>query len=268
MIYWPAKPPGAVEDYEFDFSALLQAGETISTQSVTATGVNKDSAAPNSDGTAVQVWLSGGTLGTPGVVTCTITTSSSRTYVETAILPIGEEPVTLAMAKAQLRYEEEDVEDSMILELIQSAREHVEKYTGTALVPAAVTMTFDTFESMDRLTRAPIQSITSVQYLDANGVQQTLDPSVYEFAIVAADPLRPRIRLAFNQQWPPIRATDDAVTVSAVVGYSVVPKPLIRAVLMFVGLWFDERNPVAVDVRGTPTELPHTMEALLANYRL
>jgi hypothetical protein len=44
--------------------------------------------------------------------------------------------------------------------------------------------------------------------------------------------------------------------------------PLIRVIQFLVALWFDERNPVAVDVRGVPTELPHTVEALLANFRL
>lgn len=268
MQYWPAKAPAAVLTYEFDWAGGLSNGEIIASTTVTATGVTIDS--QSHDGTTVTVKLSGGTLGTPGVVVCSITTNGSpaQTDQETAILPIGEEPVTLAMAKAQLRYEEEAVEDDLILELIQSAREHIEAYTNTRLVPAALTMTFGRFECLDRLTRGPVQSITQVQYLDANGVPQTLDPATYEFVNVNADILRPRIRLAYSKSWPSVRFAEDAVRVSALVGYTVVPKPLIRAMLMLLTLWFDERNPVAVDVRGVPTELPHTVEALLANFRL
>jgi uncharacterized phiE125 gp8 family phage protein len=268
MIYWPAKAPGATLAYEFDWSGGLGEGFKITNAVVAATGVTVVSSS-FTDKTA-KVEISDGTLGAPGVVSCTITTDdpTSPTDVETAILPIGEEPVSLTMAKAQLRYEDETVEDGHILGLIQAAREHVEKYTGTALVPAAVTMTFDRFESLGKLTKGPVQSITEVKYLDANGVEQTLDPATYEFINVAADPLRPRIRLAFNQSWPAVRCAEDAVRVSAVVGYTVVPMPLIRVIQFLVALWFDERNPVAVDVRGVPTELPHTVEALLANFRL
>lgn len=265
MIYWPAKAPGEVEDFAFDFAGALQTGETISSRTVTATGVTKNSDAIV--GSTVAIWLSGGTLGTPGVVTCSIVTSSGRTYFETAIVPIGEEPVTLTMAKRQVRADLADTtDDEYLLELIQGAREHAEAYTGTRLVPAAVQMTFPTFDHLD-LTQAPVQSITAVQYLDANGALQTLDPSIYEFVNIDADTLRPTIRLAYNQAWPPARTAADAVRVSAVVGYTVVPRPIIRAMLVLIYQWFDIRSGVQVDARGAPAEIPNTVAALLANYR-
>jgi hypothetical protein len=74
VIYWPAKAPGEIEDFEFDFTDALQAGETIVSRVVAATGVTKNS--DNVAGSLVNVWLSGGTLGTPGVVTCSITPAS------------------------------------------------------------------------------------------------------------------------------------------------------------------------------------------------
>jgi hypothetical protein len=45
MIYWPPKAPGAVLDYTFDFTAFLQAGETISSKTVSGAGVTVDSSA-------------------------------------------------------------------------------------------------------------------------------------------------------------------------------------------------------------------------------
>lgn len=264
MQYWPAKAPAAVLTYEFDWTAGLPDGQTIASATVTATGVTI--AAQSSNETTVTVELSGGTLGTPGIVVCTITTSGTPalTDQETAILPIGEEPVTLAMAKAQVRYEDDD-EDDLLLELIQSAREYVEKYCGVRLVPAAVTMTFASFNDLQHLTQAPVQSITQVQYLDVNGVLQTLDPAVYESVNVSADVLRPRLRLAFNQQWPPTRVAEDAVRVGAVVGYTVVPNPIIRAMLLMVSQWFDTRQDFLIG--GRFDALPNVSDALLANFR-
>jgi hypothetical protein len=54
------------------------------------------------------------------------------------------------------------------------------------------------------------------------------------------------------------------VRVSAIAGYTVVPKPIIRAMQLLITQWFDTRAPVA---NGVATELPNTIAALLANYR-
>lgn len=268
MIYWPAKAPGEVEDFAFDFSGALQPGEAVVTATVTAVGVTADS---NSlTGAKVTVWLSGGMLGTPGIVTCTVTTDSApaRIYSETAILPIGEEPVSLDMTKRQLRIEDTVVdEDEYLRGLIQDAREHVEGYCGTKLSSLAVRMTCGSFDELGRLSHAPVQSIVDVRYLDSNGAEQILDPSVYEFGIVDADVLRPRIRLAFGKSWPATRAVDDAIRVNATVGYVAVPRPVIRAMLMLITQWYDIRQPVQVDARGVPAEIPNAVTALLANHR-
>lgn len=268
MIYWPAKAPGETEDFTFDFTAALQPGENIASKVITAAGVTKG--AENIAGPLVSVVVADGVLGTPGIVTCAITTTSTpaRTYFETAILPIGEEPVTLAMAKDQCSLDQgSTTDDNLLSGFISAAREYVEAYCGARVMPAAVEMTFAGFADLERLTQAPVQSITAVQYLDANGALQTLDPTVYEAVNVSADILRPRIRLAYNQQWPSVRVADDAVRVSAVVGYTVVPKPMLQAMLLLIGQWYDFRLGVQVDARGTPAEIPNTVSALLSNFR-
>jgi uncharacterized phiE125 gp8 family phage protein len=262
MIYWPAKAPGAILDFTFDFSQFLQDGETVSGKTVTASGAIVNSSAIIG-GNQVQVWLSAGVLGTPGVVSCSITTSQARTDAETGIVPIGEEPVSLDMAKRQVRAEGTTADDAYLLELIQSAREHVEAYCGIRVAPAAVRMTFASFDALERLAQAPVQSIVDVRYLDTAGVEQVLDPAAYELVEVDADPLRPRLRLAFNQSWPAIRSAEDAVRVNAVVGYTVVPKPVIRAMLLLIGQWFDNGGVAS----GQVQELPHAVTALLSNFR-
>lgn len=265
MIYWPSKPAGAVLDYEFDFTDFLAAGETIISKTVTATGVTVNSSAIA--GSKIQVWLAAGALGGAGVVSCSIGTNQSRTDAETAILAIGEEPVSLNMAKAQCRADGITTDADYLLELAQAAREHAEAYCGIRLMPTAVGMTFGSFAALERLSQAPIQSLVDVRYLDTAGVEQVLDPTTYELIETDADPLRPALRLAFGKSWPATRAVADAVRVHAVAGYTAVPRPVLRAMLLLIGQWYDERSAIAVNVRGIPSELPHSVTALLANHR-
>jgi uncharacterized phiE125 gp8 family phage protein len=266
MIYWPAKRPGAVLDYRFDWSAALAEGETLVAANVTATGVTID--AQSHDATGVTLKVSGGTLGVPGVLVCSVTTNSvpARTDEETAILPIGEEPISLDMAKKQLRLEGTTIDDDHVLMLATAARAYVEDYCGIKLAPVAAAMSFAHFGELEALDLAPIQSIAQVTYLDTAGVEQVLDPSVYELVKVASDPLRPQIRRKVGQQWPATRRdAADAVRVSAIAGYTVPPQPLLLVMLQLITQWYDNRTPVSVGQQVY--ELPNTAAALLANYR-
>ena len=82
------KDPNAVLDYEFDWSEWLALGETISSVTVTATGVTLDSS-PN-DTSSVTAWVSGGTAGTTATVACRITTTMSRVDERTITLRIAD----------------------------------------------------------------------------------------------------------------------------------------------------------------------------------
>lgn len=176
------------------------------------------------------------------------------------------EPITVDDAKAQLRVVD-STDDALIGDLITEAREHVEAYCGTRLIPGSVTMTFGRFEDLGRLTLAPVAGVTAIRYLDANGVEQTLDPSTYTLINVADDPLAPMIRLNFGKSWPSSMVASDAVRVDANVGYSVVPPPIIRAMKLLITQWYDYRTGVQIDARGVPAEVPNAVSSLLANYR-
>lgn len=176
------------------------------------------------------------------------------------------EPITTDEAKLQLRVDG-NADDALIDELVATARQYVEKYCGIVLVAESATMTFARFCELDRLTLAPVTGITEIRYLDTSGVEQVLDAGTYELFDVDADELRPAVRLAYGKTWPAVRAVRDAVRVTADVGYAAVPAPIIRAMMLLITQWYDNRQPVAVDVKGTPAELPNALTALLANYR-
>lgn len=191
MIRWPSKSPGEVEDFEFDWTSALVEGETIDTRVVTATGVTKVSDAI--EGSFVRVWLAGGTEGTTARVTCTITTSGGRTYQETALLLIGEEPVSLSEIKQYLGLYDSD-RDGELSDMIVRARRKVEEYTGLLLVrQQKVEEQFARYGYV-RLNWGPLVSVDGIAYTDTAGADQT-----YEARWTAGSSV---VRAALGGSWP------------------------------------------------------------------
>jgi hypothetical protein len=80
-----------------------------------------------------------------------------------------------------------------------------------------------------RLPRPPLVSVTSIKYLDADHVEQTFSSADYWVSGVGRTG---RITLKSGSSWPTVGAYPDAVVIRFVAGYSVVPEPLISAVLL------------------------------------
>lgn len=72
------KDPDAKLDYAFDWSDWLASGETISSQTVTASPTTMTVSGTAQAGGTVTYWLTGGTDGVNYRVTCHIVTSVSR----------------------------------------------------------------------------------------------------------------------------------------------------------------------------------------------
>lgn len=114
----------------------------------------------------------------------------------------------------------------------------------------------------------PTQSITSIKYLDADGVQQTLDPSVYEFDAAS---FPPRAKPVYGQLWPATRvATFNSVAVRFVAGYTsvnLVPSVIKLGILQMIGHWYSNRESVAVGVGLNVADIPQTARSLLWPFR-
>jgi uncharacterized phiE125 gp8 family phage protein len=170
-----------------------------------------------------------------------------------AVAPASE-PVSATEAKLQARIDGTDSDDLLDI-YIPAARMFVEEYTGTKLVSQTVLMQGGDFCDLANLPVAPVISVSSVEYLDPDGAEQTLDSAVYE--VVNAG-LSPSIRLKVGQSWPAIRCASDAVRVTAVVGYSSLPEAIKAALLLIIASWFDNRSVGPV---------PDGAYSLLANFR-
>jgi uncharacterized phiE125 gp8 family phage protein len=115
------------------------------------------------------------------------------------------------------------------------------------------------------LPLAPVQSIQSIEYYDADNEVQQYDEASY---ILFADVDGAKIEIAETATFPTVYDRPDAVTITFRAGYgdsaSDIPKPIVRAIRLLVAHWFD--NPTA-STAGAMSTTPHSIDALLAQYR-
>lgn len=196
------------------------------------------------------------------------------------------EPVSVDQARAHLRLDETE-DETTVRALITAARQHVEAVTGRALVTQTLEMKLDHFpgtahgildlrmhpEALTgrgqdwaiRLPRSPLQSVSSISYVDDAGSTQTLAASKYD---VDTSSLVPRITPAYSEVWPTTRPIPNAVTVTFVAGYSAVssiPAGLKQAILVLVGTMFENRESVAA---FDAQKVPQSFDFLVAPYRV
>lgn len=92
----PAKPtiikdPDATLDYGWDFTDVLDSGDTIQSVVFTPDSISGLSVVRQSiNGSIAYVWLTGGNVGTTGSVVCEYTTAQGRTDDRTLYFKISE----------------------------------------------------------------------------------------------------------------------------------------------------------------------------------
>ena len=182
-------------------------------------------------------------------------------YPHTVTVAAASEPVTVTQAKAQCRVDGTD-SDTEITALIAAARSYVESYCGRVLITRTITAKCDSFADFAQFPIVPLASVTSVSYVDGAGATQTLSTDVYE---VRTDGLTASLALKSGQSWPSIQS-GSRITVTAVVGASAAPEAVMHAMLLLIADWYDQRGNTVLGT-NQPTEMPHAVTALLANYR-
>lgn len=176
------------------------------------------------------------------------------------------EPLTTAEAKLHLRVDE-SADDGLIDGLILAAREQAEAFTKRALITQTWELIFDNFSNCIELPKADLQSVTSIKYIDTDGVEQTLATSVYT---VDTDSEPGRVYLAYNQTWPTVRAIPHAVTIQFVAGYgaasTAIPGSILSAMKLMIGHWYENREDSIVGTIAAP--IPFGSRALLGPYTI
>lgn len=170
------------------------------------------------------------------------------------------EPITLTEAKAHLR-RDDTADDTLITSLIEAVREHADGaagWLGRAIITQTWTLKLDAFSDQITIPLPPLQSVTSVKYIDTDGTEQTLASSVYQ--VVSGEPAR--LVLAYGQSWPSTRTEPDAVRIEFVAGYGVavaVPETIKAALLLHLGTLYRDRESTG----NAQSELPMAYNALL-----
>lgn len=175
------------------------------------------------------------------------------------------EPLGVSEVKAHLRADLSE-DDPLIVGLIQAAREWAEGYLQRSLITQTWQLSRDYLTPVIHLPQGPVQSVSSFEYVDDQGVTQTLASTEYR---VDTDSDPARITRAWGKSWPSIRYVTNAVQITFVAGYgdsaSDVPRPIRHGMLMAIGHWYENREQVVVGV--TTQEVPMAVEALLGPYR-
>jgi uncharacterized phiE125 gp8 family phage protein len=185
------------------------------------------------------------------------------------------EPVNLAETKIHLRVDS-STEDNYINSLIKSAREAVENLTGRALITQTLEYLISNWPNHEiKLPRAPLQSVTSIKYTDSAGNEYILDVSKY---VVNPDTEPGLIVPAIGYSWPSISLKPTgAITINYIAGYppsnielpdyqANVPAGLKHAILLLVGHWYEQRQPV--NIGTSVTQIPFTVKWLCDSYRV
>ena len=186
------------------------------------------------------------------------------------VTPPASEPVSLSDAKAWLRVDSDDTsQDAIIGYLITSARQRCERVSGLALLTQTWQLSLDRFPGgyagtlpgdpitaggdywrlgldsdprVIRLPRPPLQSVSSVTYLDGTQTLQTLATSVYQ---VDANSEPARLLPAYGQYWPYAIAVLGSITVTYVAGYAstaVLPTEIVARLLAHIAYCYRNRE--------------------------
>ena len=174
----------------------------------------------------------------------------------TLIMPPTVDPLTAADVKARLGYGAE-VSDTLASALVAAARQQLDGYggwLGRALNTQTWQMTLPGFydgkrdrywfdnrnslttnDSKLRIPVPPLQSITSITYVDSNGATQTLASNAYR--IIRGSTFATIVPI-YGTNWPATQVQEDAVTITFIAGYGSqptdVPEPIRTAITLQV----------------------------------
>jgi uncharacterized phiE125 gp8 family phage protein len=171
------------------------------------------------------------------------------------ITPASTYPVTLAEAKLHARVDLND-DDALITALIVAATEMCEQKIGRAIMTQTWLLTLDAFPAAIELTRVPVQSVTSVTYVDPDGATVPLNTGSNWRLLDLGDYSFARIVPVYGYEWPATRAQAEVVSVQYVAGYAsaaAVPQSIKQWILLQTASMYENRETEAYSSRAVST---------------
>lgn len=185
------------------------------------------------------------------------------------VTPPASLAVPLEDLKAHLRVVGND-EDTLLASYLEAATEFLQDEMNRAFVAQTWRYSLPVWpeESFIILPRAPLLSVTTLDYTDKDDSTTTMDTSLYTVN-TEGDP--GRIELAYNEQWPTVtlRPTNP-IQITYVAGYADVgdvPFKHSQLIKLVCAHWYENREPVIIS-GAVPKEIPMAAERLLWNGRV
>lgn len=149
--------------------------------------------------------------------------------------------------------------DPMIGRFITTARQMAEQHLKRYLITQTVDAYFDDFVSNRTIYLPPLASVTSIKYIDTDGVEQTLSASNY---LVDAVSRPAQIEEAYGMSWPSVRSQRNAVVVRFVAGYgdaaTDVPACIKDWMLFHINTMWETRTQFTISTgRAALTQIPN-----------
>lgn len=177
------------------------------------------------------------------------------------ITPPSAEPISLAELKAHLRVDGDD-EDALLAGLIRTAREHLERTAGLALISQDWRLYLDHWPETGvvEIGRGPVLSVGAVRAFDELG-----EESEISLAGHLLDGVRRPARLWLRER-PAARQAINGVEIDFTAGFGEagqdVPDVLKRAMLVHAAHMYEFRGAVPVELQ--PAGMPEGYDRLIA----
>jgi len=177
----------------------------------------------------------------------------------------NDEPVTVHQAKQNSNITH-DLDDQLIDALTSTVREYVERDIGYITTQQQYIGYLGKFENIIKIPLRPIISIDEIKYFDADGVEQTLEPSLYQFSGVGIEPV---LCPAPNNSWPQVQEGRlQAITITMTAGHAtrdLVPHTLKQAIKLLVSHFYENRESTTQGINVV--EMPQGYEFLVQSFR-
>ena len=173
------------------------------------------------------------------------------------------EVLSLTDVKSHLRITSAANDDAFRM-FIAAIRHRTEIHLAKTLVTTTWQYTIDAFQDEIKLPMWPIQSITTVDYVDTDGNSQTLSSSIYQFDI------KGRLKPSFGNAWPATRDQYDAVTITYVAGKvhpGFIEPDIKMAMLLWIGSADVARENTVIGAGVVVSQIPSGAVSLLAPHR-
>jgi len=174
------------------------------------------------------------------------------------------EPVTVELMKDHLRVDD-TYDDTLVALYTAMAREYAEGYCWRSFISQTWDYKLDCFPSSDSakilIPRCPLQSVTSITYVDTDGDTQTWSSSEYT---VGTNTEPGFVVPAYDESYPSTRTQPEAVTIRFVGGYGDspedVPNKVKLAIMHLTAHYYENRQSNTVKAMA---DVPFSVKAIL-----